>query len=70
MPAARRLSYATKAKVEHAIRMAELAGIKQIGSLELAPDGTIRVTAESAVVRAPVSAENEIAEWRERKGKR
>jgi hypothetical protein len=62
--------YATKAKVEHAIRMARLAGIEKIGAIEFGPDGSIRISAEP---RAPVpqaqSVEDEIARWRAKRGK-
>ena len=43
-----RKDYATKAKFEHALRMARLAGIEAIGSIELGPDGTIRIAAPAA----------------------
>lgn len=70
MTAAAKPSYATKAKVEHAIRMARLAGIDKIGSIDLGPDGTIRLTAET---KAPApqaqTVDDEIAQWRARKGK-
>lgn len=57
-------SYPTKAKVEHAIRMAKLAGIKNIGSIDLCPDGTIRIAAANQA-EAPI--EDEISRWREKK---
>lgn len=65
MSAQAKAHYATKAKVEHAIRMAKLAGIKEVGSLELAPDGTIRIAAPAATSEPAV--EDEIAQWRARK---
>lgn len=65
----RRLTYATKAKVEHAVRMAEIAGIREIGGIELGPDGTIRITAKAAVAAAPSTPEDEVAEWRRKRGR-
>jgi hypothetical protein len=59
--------YATKAKFEHALRMAELAGITVVGSIELGPDGTIRIERAAPTDGAPPSVEDEIAKWRERK---
>lgn len=71
MNAPAKLHYPTKAKVEHAIRMARLAGIQTIGSIELCPDGTIRIAAKSAerAGSQPVAVEDEIAQWRAKKGK-
>lgn len=67
---ARKKDYATKAKVEHAVRMAEIAGITEIGSIELRPDGTIRVERTvKAPKSAPPSVEDEIAQWRAKRGK-
>ncbi|GAA3794812.1 hypothetical protein GCM10022600_15270 [Qipengyuania pelagi] len=63
-----KLRYPTKAQVEHAIRMAKLAGIDRIGSIELGPDGTIRLAAPGEAP-APASIEDEIARWREGKGR-
>lgn len=59
--------YATKAKVEHAISMARLAGIKVIGSIEFGPDGAIRICAASN--GAAPAVEDEIAQWRAKRGK-
>lgn len=66
-----KLNYPTKAKVEHAIRMARLAGIETIGSLELCPDGTIRVAAAApgASNSGATAVEDEIAQWRAKRGK-
>lgn len=61
--------YATKAKVEHALRMAELAGITEVGSIELGPDGTIRIARATPTDGAPLSAEDELAAWRRKRGK-
>lgn len=63
--APQRKDYATKAKFEHALRMARLAGIDTVGSIELGPDGTIRIAAPAATSEPAV--EDEIAQWRERK---
>lgn len=58
-------SYATKAKVEFAVRMArDVAGIDKIGGLEFAPDGTIRVFRAQDVRGQTQSVDDEIAEWR------
>ncbi len=62
-----RKDYATKAKFEHALRMARIAGIDTVGSIELGPDGTIRIAAPSASPEPAV--EDEIAKWRAKKGK-
>ena len=69
MNAPRKKDYATKAKVEHALRMAELAGITVVGSIELGPDGTIRVERAAPAGAAPQSVEDEIAKWRAKRGK-
>lgn len=61
--------YATKAKVEHALRMAELAGIIEVGSIVLAPDGSIRIERASSAGAAPPSVEDEISAWRRKRGK-
>lgn len=45
--ASAKASYPTKAKVEFAIRMARMAGIEEVGGLEIGPDGTIRVLAKN-----------------------
>ena len=59
--------YATKAKFEHALRMAQLAGITEVGSIELGPDGTIRIARVTPANGAAASVEDEIATWRARK---
>ena len=65
-----RPTYATKAKVEHAIRMARLAEIDSIGCIELGPDGTIRIWKETeGRAPAPATVEDEIAAWRSKRGK-
>ena len=64
-----KLHYPTKAKVEHAIRMARLAGIEAIGSIELCPDGTIRIAAANPSVPTVGTPEDEIARWRAKRGK-
>jgi hypothetical protein len=58
--------YPTKAKVEHAIRMAKLAGIDTVGSIELGPDGTIRI---AAAQNGGMAVADEIAQWREKRGR-
>ncbi len=65
----RRLTYATKAKVEHAVRMAEIAGISEIGAIEFGPDGTIRIV-KAAQPAAPLSPEDEVAKWRAQRGRK
>jgi hypothetical protein len=70
MGAHRRLTYATKAKMEHAVRMAEIAGISEIGGFELAPDGTIRIFAKAHAAAAPSTPEDEVAEWRAKRGRK
>lgn len=70
MTALAKQSYPTKAKVEHAIRMARLAGIENIGTIELGPDGSIRISREAAAPATPVpTVEDEIAQWRAKRGK-
>lgn len=65
------MQYATKAKVDHAIRMARLAGIERIGTIELAPDGTIRLSSEGPRSAIPaLSVEDEVQAWRESKAQR
>lgn len=64
-----RKDYASKAKFEHALRMARLAGIEKVGSIELGPDGTIRIAAPTAS-STETAVEDEIAKWRERKGRK
>ena len=63
-----RKDYATKAKFEHALRLARLAGIEAVGSIELGADGTIRIAAP-AVSTAEPAIEDDIARWRARRGK-
>lgn len=63
-------TYATKAKVEFAVKMArEVAGIDKIGGLEIAADGTVRVFRAQDVRGAPQSVEDEIAAWREQRNR-
>lgn len=57
-----RAHYATKAKFQHALDCARLAGIETVGSIELGPDGTIRITAPAATPEPEVG--DEIAQWR------
>lgn len=66
----RRLTYATKAKVEHARRMAELVGINEVGAIELGPDGTIRITAKASAQATPLSPDDEVAQWRAKRGRK
>jgi len=61
--------YTTKAKFEHALRMAELADIKEIGAIELAPDGTIRIERVKPVLISGSNVEDDIAGWRSKRGK-
>lgn len=60
--------YATKAKFEHALRMAQLANITEIGAIELAPDGTIRIERIKPLASND-SVEDDIAAWRAKRGK-
>jgi hypothetical protein len=68
--AAARKDYATKAKFEHALRLARIAGIEMVGSIELGADGTIRIMAPAAPA-APTdpAVDDEIARWRSKRGK-
>ena len=70
MPADRASNYANKAKFEHAVRMAEIAGISEIGGFELAPDGTIRIFAKAHAAAAPSTPEDEVAQWRAKRGRK
>ncbi len=65
--AAARKDYATKAKFEHALRLARIAGIEMVGSIELGSDGTIRIMAPAAPTDPAV--DDEIARWRSKRGK-
>lgn len=60
-------SYATKAKVEFAVRMArDVAGIDKIGGLTFGSDGSVTVLRAEEKTRGP-SVEDEIAEWKSRR---
>lgn len=59
--------YATKAKVDHLVRVWQLAEIGEIGSIEFRPDGTIHIFAATA--SSSDSIDDEIAKWRARRGK-
>jgi len=49
--------------------MAELADIKEIGAIELAPDGTIRIERVKPVLISGSNVEDDIAGWRSKRGK-
>jgi hypothetical protein len=62
--------YATKAKFDHALHMARLAGIEEVGSVKLSPDGAIQIDRPIKPVSGEASVKDEIEEWRKKRAGR